>query len=348
MHQARYHIQHMLNTWMPIRDQARWVLGVIYKTEGSCYRKAGAMMLFSDQGHQLGILSGGCLESDVRRNARKVMEDGRARQLRYDDSDEDDAAFQLGVGCGGVVYLQLLPVKPESDYLGLKQVYENLLSNIDCVWNMPFVDGVLSGTSTVSKAFRVEDVRANTIVSLGSDSWLQVSFTPLPHILVVGGGSDAIPLTRMASEMGWRVSLWDPRPSQGRAEYFSSVAHILETKDAGDLGAYVAGQKLNAIVLMSHHKTIDADALKAVHDSDISYLAILGPTHRKQEVLDLAGIDESDIRATFRGPAGLPIGGDLPESIALSIIAECHGVLHQSQQKQTGKASGSGNSMLAA
>ena len=59
------HVNHLLAQWLPLKNKHKWVLGFIFKTEGSCYRKAGAMMLFSDAGHQLGILSGGCLESDI-------------------------------------------------------------------------------------------------------------------------------------------------------------------------------------------------------------------------------------------------------------------------------------------
>ena len=111
---------HLLSQWAPLKDKHQWVLGLIYKTEGSCYRKAGALMLFSDDGHQLGILSGGCLESDIHRKARRVMQDKKVRHTIYDDNDEEDIAFKLGVGCGGVVHLALLPVEAENCYLSLE------------------------------------------------------------------------------------------------------------------------------------------------------------------------------------------------------------------------------------
>ena len=66
----------MLATWAPRRDADDWVLGTVFKTEGSSYRKPGAMTLISAEGAQLGLLSGGCLEADIRLNARKVMSSG--------------------------------------------------------------------------------------------------------------------------------------------------------------------------------------------------------------------------------------------------------------------------------
>ena len=61
------------------------------------------MSLIGSEGAQLGLLSGGCLEADVRLNARKVMSGGKALSLRYDGDDEDDLSYHLGIGCGGIV-----------------------------------------------------------------------------------------------------------------------------------------------------------------------------------------------------------------------------------------------------
>ncbi len=73
----------LLQSWYPQRDAADWVLGTVYKTEGPCYRKAGAMMLLGSQGQQLGMLSGGCLESDIHRHSRQVMLSGCAKTLMW-------------------------------------------------------------------------------------------------------------------------------------------------------------------------------------------------------------------------------------------------------------------------
>ena len=37
----------LLNEWHKAKDDTEWVLGTVYKTEGSAYRKAGAMMLIN-------------------------------------------------------------------------------------------------------------------------------------------------------------------------------------------------------------------------------------------------------------------------------------------------------------
>lgn len=37
----------MLSHWAPQRDDDQWILGTVYKTEGSSYRKPGAISLIS-------------------------------------------------------------------------------------------------------------------------------------------------------------------------------------------------------------------------------------------------------------------------------------------------------------
>ena len=101
-------------------------MGTIIDTAGSAYRKAGARMFFNSDGQQLGLLSGGCLESDLLRQARMVMHSGRSKTVTYDMQDEDDIAWQLGIGCGGKVVIQLDQINAENQYLGLGKVYQVL------------------------------------------------------------------------------------------------------------------------------------------------------------------------------------------------------------------------------
>ena len=45
-----HQLSEMLDVWWEGRDQTEWVLGTVYRTEGSAYRKAGAMMLIDGHG----------------------------------------------------------------------------------------------------------------------------------------------------------------------------------------------------------------------------------------------------------------------------------------------------------
>jgi xanthine dehydrogenase accessory factor len=82
-------------------------------------------------------------------------------------------------------------------------------------------------------------------------------------------------------------------------------------------------------VLMSHNLQMDAEALAVLQTSSVDYLALLGPESRKAAVLELAGLGDTKLNLPVAGPAGLNLGGELPESLALSILAQCHATLYK-------------------
>jgi xanthine dehydrogenase accessory factor len=327
------HLSHLLAQWYPERDSFDWVLATIYNTHGPCYRKPGAMMFFSSQGHQLGMLSGGCLESDIGVNARKVIQTGKPMLVCYDGSDEDDLSFHLGIGCGGTIYIMLQQISTHNNYLSLTQVYDALNNRVSGYFYQSIVDNKVEARASFQPE-NINDIAetASLIPSpfnknnTGETDWLATPIVPEPHLLVVGGGIDARPLVNMAEQLGWKISLWDPRPANARKEYFSNVNHIIKG-EANVLTAFVAEKDVNAAILMSHSVSIDAQALKALAKTTIQYLALLGPNNRKQQVINQAEVEEQSLSFTFAGPAGLEIGGTLPESIALSMLAECHASL---------------------
>ncbi len=328
------HLSHILAKWYPNRDNCDWVLATIYEIKGPCYRKPGAMMLFSSQGEQLGMLSGGCLESDIGINARKVMQNGQSTLLCYDGSDEDDLSFHLGIGCGGTVYLMLQQINKENDYLALNQVYDALKQRISGVYYQSVVNKHTQD-KTYFEAKKVKNIAStaslvhspNTEDNNRSADWLATPIVPEPHLLVVGGGIDARPLVKITKQLGWKVSLWDPRPANARREYFPDVDHILKG-EADVLTSFANEEGVNAAVLMGHNVSLDAQALSALSETPLQYLALLGPLKRKQQVVIRAELIEENLPFVFAGPSGLDIGGTLPESIALSIIAECHASLY--------------------
>jgi len=324
-------LSHLLQQWYPNRDKYDWVLGTIYDHQGPCYRKAGAMMLFNSIGQQFGMLSGGCLESDISNNARKVMQSGNSIKLCYDGSDEDDMSFQLGIGCGGTVYIMLQLIKADNAYLGLDDVFHHLTARKSGVYHQRIADNTMLDESRFEPMLTTQ-IPNNAKLTKGSitpqaTDWLATPVMAEPHLLVAGGGLDARPMVAIAHQLGWRVSLWDPRPANARKEYFKTANHIIKG-DEHKLSAFIQKNQIDAAVVMTHNINLDAKAVNALSTSSIRYLALLGPTHRKHQVLELANLLQSLVSFPVAGPAGLDIGGELPESIALSILSECHACLH--------------------
>ncbi|HEV8630579.1 MAG TPA: XdhC family protein, partial [Thermoanaerobaculia bacterium] len=85
-------------------------LATVVRVVGSAYRRPGAKLLVTGDGGNLGSVSGGCLEADVREVAQRVMESGTARLLHYDTSAGEEEVFGLGMGCRGRVEVLVQPV----------------------------------------------------------------------------------------------------------------------------------------------------------------------------------------------------------------------------------------------
>src|SRR5579862_6845683 len=85
------------------------VLATVVATAGSTYRKPGARMLLMADGSYIGLLSGGCLESDLQIHAREVLNSGVPRAVEYDTRGPDDILFGVGAGCEGTMRILLEP-----------------------------------------------------------------------------------------------------------------------------------------------------------------------------------------------------------------------------------------------
>src|ERR1700761_4244019 len=92
----------------------RRVLATVVATAGSTYRKPGARMLLMGDGSYIGLLSGGCLESDLQIHAREVLDSGVPRAVEYDTRGPDDILFGVGAGCEGTMRILLEPAGPKS------------------------------------------------------------------------------------------------------------------------------------------------------------------------------------------------------------------------------------------
>lgn len=314
------HFFHLLEQWLPLKDTAKWVLAAVIHTRGSVYRKTGALMLLSDSGHQLGLLSGGCIESDLSLQARKVIALGKSLTVQYDAQDEENIAWRLGIGCGGAAQILLHPCNEQNNYLQLEQVYAQLKQQQACTFNL----NLHQARARFTPCPRDFTLRQSGHIA---DGELTCLINPLPHLLILGCGVDMLPLCSLALNLGWRVSLADARLTAPKRAHFppqiNALPHSLEQLSAEFL------TRVDAIIIAHHSMQLDAQAIAALQHCYLPnpYVGLLGPAARKAQVLEQAQLSEAQLRYPVAGPMGLALGGELPESIALAVLAECHGRL---------------------
>ncbi|RYY20845.1 MAG: XdhC family protein, partial [Sphingobacteriaceae bacterium] len=117
-------LQRLLSAYDRQRStQKPCALATVTEVEGSSYRRPGARMLVTDDGQLTGSISGGCLEGDALRRARRVMLTGKSEIIIYDSTDiEEDLQHGAQLGCEGTIHILLESV----DYNDLNNPIELL------------------------------------------------------------------------------------------------------------------------------------------------------------------------------------------------------------------------------
>ncbi|MEO9947352.1 XdhC family protein [Paraglaciecola sp.] len=319
-------INQLLSYWSDKRDSQAWVLATIIETDGSSYRKAGAMMMINDLGQYFGLLSGGCLESDIMRQARRCWDNLQNRIVEYDMREEEDLAWQLGIGCGGMVKILLQPVNASNLYLRLDELLNNIAKRKRVEYQQQ-VDELVPQNSLVP----VSSIKATSKVGIKTHAGVNVFsqvLGPAPLIAVFGAGVDAMPVVAIAAELGWDVLLLDPRMGYAKPEHFPKANQIIrEPFDNLSNASWLS--EIDAALILTHNIKLDATALKLLQVSRAKYIGLLGPIHRTDRVLAHVAMDRDDLCKPLANPVGLRLGGELPESIALSMLSEVHAALEQ-------------------
>jgi len=336
------------------------VLATVVRITGSSYGGVGTRMVVRVDGTTVGVVSGGCLETDLAGQAREVNADGRARLVTYDTRADDDAAWGLGLGCNGVIDVLLEPLVPV-EARAVASLLEDALSSdakavlatvIQLEEGSPLPPKVGAHALVTGGVIETTgdwgDRTALKLASAASDEALEagrrgmvreyhgvtVAFeviTPAVRLVICGSGPDVIPLVRFADELGWYLSVVDHRPvTEDHAARFPG-ATLVECRDPLELGDCAPLGASTAAVVMSHHFERDLDYVRALLASDVAYIGVLGPRARTERMLaDIKARGESHERMErLYSPVGMDIGGDGPDAIALAIITEVAAVVSE-------------------
>jgi len=357
-------VESLLGPLLPLLDRERTAgnavaVGVLVHTAGSTYRKPGALMLIAANGDYAGLLSGGCLEGDLREHALSVIETGEPRIVSYDLFGPDDLLWGLGIGCEGAMRILLLRAGPDRDWEPLKHLARALTAHtptaigivVESTWSelpigavalpagaeassfpadlSPQARGTLAGL-TVQNALEESARSGRAGWTEGQTPFWKLFALPLslpPKLLILGAGPDAAPIVDFAARVSWKVTLVDHRPAYADPAHFPMAERVILARPE-DLGSVVDLKHFAAAVVMSHHLPSDLSYLRTLAGTTIPYVGLLGPAPRREKLLNDLGDGAQQLRARLHAPVGLALGGRGPESVALAIVAEIHAFVH--------------------
>jgi len=292
-----------LLTWHRVGH--RFATAIVTQTWGSSPRPVGAMMGIREDGHVVGSVSGGCVESAVIQAALDALQAGKPRMLDF-GSLTDEQVWEVGLSCGGRIRVWVDPSPTTREGW-------DVLPKARTVYVTDLETGVRSVVDdpTLRESHEREGLFYHVV-------------SPRERLLIVGAVHIAIPLVRFAKSLDFEVVVVDPRSALATAERFPDAPDQMIVGWPDDVLPSLTLDASTYAVVLTHDPKIDDAALVHFLRSRVAYIGALGSrvTQAKRRAFLLeSGFSDAEIDR-IHGPVGLNIGARSPEEIALSIMAE--------------------------
>jgi xanthine/CO dehydrogenase XdhC/CoxF family maturation factor len=148
--------------------------------------------------------------------------------------------------------------------------------------------------------------------------------SPRFKLLIIGAEHDAVQLCALAAFTGWEVVVVAPPTEEKNKMDFPGSRALYPLLPDELQVADIDTQ--TAVIIMSHNYARDLQFLLRVKDADPVYVGLLGPAKRREKLLSELTERAPDLPLEFfdriHGPAGLNIGAETPQEIALAILTE--------------------------
>jgi len=284
-------------------------LATVVSTWGSAPRPRGSHMLVHADGRFEGSVSGGCVESDILQTAAEVIAGAPFQLKRYGVAD--DAAWEVGLPCGGEIAVMVQPVSATGFD---PELFDRIAEARERGEALTVTTDLATGHSDL-KPLETGEVFANR-------------YDPARRLLIVGAVQIAQALAELARTLGIATTVIDPRARFLTEERFPGVT--LDDRWPDEAIEALKPGPATAVVTLSHDIKIDDPALIAALATNAPYVGALGSRRShaaRRERLAAVGLSAKQIDR-IDAPVGIDIGAIGPSEIALSIAAAMVGAFH--------------------
>jgi xanthine dehydrogenase accessory factor len=218
--------------------------------------------------------------------------------------------------------------EPSAIATNLKSGDQSLIVGSEITGNLQIDDQIQSG---ISRA--LSDDKSTTLETPAGPVFVEV-FNPPLRLFIVGAVHIAQPLARMSAELGFRVTVIDPRTAFATDDRFPQIE--LSTEWPDEALARLQPDKRSVIITLTHDPKLDDPALIAALKSSAFFVGALGSrkTHAARlKRLSEDGFQQADLDR-IRGPVGLNIGAISPAEMAISMLAQVISELRADRLKE--------------
>jgi xanthine dehydrogenase accessory factor len=321
------------------------VVASIVMLEGSSPRHNGAKMVVAANGQSYGTIGGSLLEAASIKKAWSAIAAGKSCFLDFNLNGKD--ANSMGMICGGKtsVLLDYIAATPsnrdffQSWYKALQATrdfyFVTHLRNSKNAIKVHAHSFIYPGGDYTSTGKQIEgeinllknELQRINMTTIIENEDLRLVVDPIRKVKTVylfGAGHVAVPTAHIASLTGFRTVVLDDRAEFANNERFPNAyaVRVLSSFENALQGLDIGKDTYLVIITRGHQ--FDREVLEQALKTQAGYIGMIS-SRRKRDTIYQAllekGISQSDLDKVH-SPIGIPIHGETPEEIAVSIVAE--------------------------
>ena len=353
----------MLSIWKAAQEEFQqgrdFVLAAILDVEGSSPRHIGTRFLIRRDRSIVGTIGGGLFEAEVQNFAASALGSGTSHRTAFSFKGQDHLSPQMICGGDADVLLEFVSAKDKT----MKEIVGRLLNmstnrttghlftrvsiapgdQVPGSLDHLLVDehgariGRIAGEDAVWESMPEPRLLKPFQMLVGQAldhpvllEWLR----PRGTAYIFGGGHVGACVARLASYVNFGVVVLDDREEFASLERIPDADEAILLKSYEDAFADLTVDEDSYVVIVTRGHKGDRLSLAQALKTDAGYIGVIG-SRRKHNIVFQALLDEGFTQEDFGrvcAPIGLPIGGETPEEIAVSIVAQ----MIQARSKKSG------------
>lgn len=330
------------------------VVATIVHHSGSTPRTSGSKMIVCRDGRTIGTIGGGPVEAEVTQTARTVFTT-KGPLLKTYDFNTSASAAAMDLICGGrfVMLVEHFAADRETcEIIGM--LTERMAGGQEAVRLSRLAGSTESGNVSIEHAVidfggqwqgplqppeglqeRIVEERqgaqTTTLFDHDGQQYLIEVIVPLKTVYILGAGHVAKEIAPLLHRASFRTVIIDDRAEFANTTRFPEADRVMVSSGYSHLFADFKLDTNSYIIIVTRGHSYDRECLGQALQTEAGYVGMIGSRKKREQIyrsLLEEGISTGDLERVHC-PIGLPIGGETPFEIAVSIVAEI--IQHRAQ-----------------